>query len=644
LKRAHYSESHVAAKRVKLRILATTDLHMHILPYDYLAGRMDYRWGLANTASLIHDARQDVKNTVLLDNGDFLHGTPIGDLAAEMIGACLPNQIPDTHPMITAMNHLRYDVVTLGNHDFDRGVDVLRKAVEPAGFPIVSANAVTEPGPDPTQDTTFVPPYVILDKEVEDDQNRLHKLRIGVIGFLPPGLLMQNNGNCPVPKTRDIVETARAYIPEIRRNGADIVIALAHSGIGDSNHVPNMENALLPLSRIDGLDAIIGGHSHMLFPCGTSETGEADNMSGTLNGVPTVMPGYWGSHLGIIDLKLKKTGKTWSVEEHDVSLRESGAQKAELPPELTRFDISPASKPVLSSLVGPLHESTLTHMRRSFGRCSCDLDNYFALVGADSATRLVKQAIVDYAMRMKGQVVAEDLPIIASSAPFKSGGFGGPDYYTSVAAGDITLRSISDLYVFPNQIALVRATGSYMRDWLERSVSIFNQVLPGEKRVALKEDTTPGYLLESVFGLTYGVDLSQPARYTTSGSVSGLGAGRIVNLCHNGKSVEEDDEFLFATSDFRVRGGGGYPVISECRIVQTPPATVSDVLRCYVEREEIIDVSLASNWHFTPISQASIRFKSSPLAQGAIDKYPGLNLALLEEQDHDGFSHFEMAL
>ena len=103
---------------VGLRILATTDLHMNILPYDYVADAPSPRQGFAHTARLIHQARAEAANTLLLDNGDFLHGSPVGDVLAQTNGA---DPIREIHPIVAAMRALDYDAVTLGNHDFDHG-------------------------------------------------------------------------------------------------------------------------------------------------------------------------------------------------------------------------------------------------------------------------------------------------------------------------------------------------------------------------------------------------------------------------------------------------------------------------------------------------------------------------------------------
>ncbi|WP_289040283.1 bifunctional 2',3'-cyclic-nucleotide 2'-phosphodiesterase/3'-nucleotidase [uncultured Aliiroseovarius sp.] len=625
------------ATQARLRILATTDLHMHILPYDYLSDRPVEGWGLTNTANLIAEARAEEPNTILLDNGDFLHGTAMGDLMVEQYRAAGGADGPSLHPMIAAMDHLGYDAGTLGNHDFDRGVDVLFDAIEQAGFPIVSANTVVKRAGMTTQDTTLVPPFAMLNRQIVDAHGVVHDIRIGVIGFLPPGSLKLGHNANSSPEIRDIIETAEAFVPYLKARGADVIVALAHSGLGDDTHVPGMENALLPLSRVTGIDAIVGGHSHQVFPEQTAPSVGPDGLSPCLEQVPTVVPGFWGSHLGVIDLTLGRDGAGWQVLSGRAELRKV-ADAASADPRKGQATRG------FPNWFQQLHESTLSHMRTPIAHCRRDLNNHLALVGPDRATRLVQEAMMDHVTRYQAQVLGTDLPVLASSAPFKSGGLAGPNYYTDVRAGLMTLRCLSDLYVFPNELAMIRVTGAYLKEWLERSASVFNQVLPGERGIALKGDCTPGYLLESVLGLTYQIDLSQPARFTPAGGTSGLGGGRIVGLCHRGRAVADDHQFLLATSDFRASGGGGYPVAPIGGVLDAPHLAIRDLLKAYMQQRRVIEVGDDPVWRFAEISGASVCFRTSPRAGRACADHSWLPLRRVMECDEGGFAHYELEL
>ena len=258
----HPFSARAAAGQAHLRIMETTDLHVHVWPYDYYSDRAVDTVGLARTAAHIADIRSEATNSLLLDNGDFLQGNPMGDYIAYERGM----KDGDMHPIITAMNTVGFDASTLGNHEFNYGLDFLMKSLAGANFPIVSANVVKERGASPTADTTLVKPYVILDRELTDGAGEKHPIRIGLIGFVPPQIMNWDRKHLEGNVTaRDILETARAYVPQMREEGADIIIALSHSGIGSADETDLMENASVPLAAIDGIDALVTGHSHLVF-------------------------------------------------------------------------------------------------------------------------------------------------------------------------------------------------------------------------------------------------------------------------------------------------------------------------------------------------------------------------------------------
>ena len=315
----HPFSARAAANQAHLRIMETTDLHVHIWPYDYYADRPRDTMGLARTAAHINQIRAEATNSVLYDNGDFLQGNPMGDYMAYERGM----KEGDMHPIITALNTLNFDASTLGNHEFNYGLDFLMKSLAGANFPVISANVSKELGADPTKDVTLVAPYVLMDKEITDGAGATHKIKIGLIGFVPPQIMnwdrrhLEGNVNA-----RDIVESAKAYVPVMKEAGADIIIALSHSGIAEAQHTEFMGNASVPLAAVDGIDAVLTGHHHNVFPSSTYEGMEAvDAVAGTIHGKPAAMGGFWGSHLGVIDLMLETSGGEWRVVSHSSEAR-----------------------------------------------------------------------------------------------------------------------------------------------------------------------------------------------------------------------------------------------------------------------------------------------------------------------------------
>ena len=166
------------ANQAHLRIMETTDLHVHIFPYDYYGDRDVDTVGLARTASLINDVRAESTNSLLFDNGDFLQGNPMGDYIAYERGM----SEGDSHPIVAAMNEVGFDGATIGNHEFNYGLPFLMNSMAGAGFPLVLANVTLEQGGSITDDVTLFPPYAILDREITDGAGNSHPIRIGAHG------------------------------------------------------------------------------------------------------------------------------------------------------------------------------------------------------------------------------------------------------------------------------------------------------------------------------------------------------------------------------------------------------------------------------------------------------------------------------
>ncbi|KHE72046.1 bifunctional 2',3'-cyclic-nucleotide 2'-phosphodiesterase/3'-nucleotidase, partial [Halobacillus sp. BBL2006] len=302
-----------ASSDVNLRIMETTDIHTNIVNYDYYKDQVTDQFGLAKTATLIHQARNEAENSLLFDNGDLIQGNPLGDYVAKVD----PLQEGETHPVYKAMNLLDYEAGNIGNHEFNYGLDFLNTILKGANFPYINANVYVDDHDDnPTNDENYFTPYKILDKTVIDESGQDRQLKVGVIGFVPPQIMQWDKANLEGKViAKDIVETAKKFVPEMEAKGADIIVAIPHSGFEKAAPSGNDENAVYYLSEVDGIDAILFGHAHKVFPGDSSFEGiaEVDNQKGTINGVASVEPGYWGDHLGVIDLTLSESNGEWLV-------------------------------------------------------------------------------------------------------------------------------------------------------------------------------------------------------------------------------------------------------------------------------------------------------------------------------------------
>jgi len=624
-----------STNQAHLRIMETTDLHVHVHPYDYYGDRPSDRVGLSRVATIVQNIRAEAGNSILLDNGDFLQGNPMGDYIAYERGM----KDGDMHPIVTAMNTLGFEGSTLGNHEFNYGLDFLMKAVAGADFPIVTANVAKTTGATPREDDTLVPPYTILDRTVTDGAGNEHEIKIGLIGFVPPQIMTWDRRHLEGNVTaRDIIETARAYVPQIREEGADIVIALAHTGIGGANEEDMMENASIPLAGVDGIDVILTGHSHLVFPSSTyAETPGLDVEAGTINGKPGVMAGFWGSHMGLIDLLIERDGSGWRIVSHTSEARPIYERNEDRSITALVEDYQPVLDVTMQD-----HEETLAYVRRAVGKTDAALHSYFALVADDPSVQIVSNAQRWYIEQMMQGTSHEGLPILSAAAPFKAGGRGGSDYYTDVPVGDVAIKNVADLYLYPNTVRAVRVTGAQVKDWLERSAGMFNQVEEGAAEAPLLNPDFPSYNFDVIDGVNYQIDLSEPSRFDRDGAVINAGANRIVNLTYNGAPLDASQEFIIATNNYRAGGGGSFPGTGDTVIFEGPD-TNRDVIVRYIVEQGTISPRADFNWRFKPMEGTSVIFETGPAGAKYASELEGMSLEEVGTND-EGFALFRMQL
>ncbi|MFV0292001.1 MAG: bifunctional 2',3'-cyclic-nucleotide 2'-phosphodiesterase/3'-nucleotidase [Paracoccus sp. (in: a-proteobacteria)] len=632
----HPFSARAQAGQAHLRIMETTDLHVHIWPYDYYADKPVDTVGVARTAALVDGVRAEATNSILLDNGDFLQGNPLGDYIAYERGM----EQGQMHPIITAMNTVGVDAGTLGNHEFNYGLDFLKNTLAGVKYPVVCCNVVTVTGETPDQDKTLVPPYTILERDLTDGVGETHPIRIGLIGFVPPQIMQWDRkhleGNV---STRGIVPAAEAWVPKLRAEGVDLVIALSHSGIEALPLDETAENASLALAGVDGVDVILTGHQHLVFPGSDfEEVGGADASTGTLNGKPAVMAGFWGSHMGLVDLLLEREGENWKIAGHTVEARPIYERDADR-------NVVPLVESVVAveESVAAEHQATLDYVRQSVGKTSAPLYSYFALVADDPSIQIVTNAQRWYIKQMMAGTPYEGLPILSAGAPFKAGGRGGPDYYTDVPASDIAIKNVADLYLYPNTIRAVKVTGAQVREWLERSAGIFNQIDRNSVDQILLNPGFPSYNYDVIDGVTYRIDLSQPSRYDSEGVLVNEGAHRIVDLQFDGTPIDPDAEFIVATNNYRASGGGHFPGNDGSTIVFEGPDTNRDIIVRYIVERGTIDPAADGNWSFAPNGGATVLFDTGPKAVEYLADMQQLNIEPVGDGEN-GFTRFRITL
>ncbi|MEL3928655.1 bifunctional 2',3'-cyclic-nucleotide 2'-phosphodiesterase/3'-nucleotidase [Aeromonas enteropelogenes] len=629
---------------VSLRLIQTSDIHSNVLGYDYYQNKEDRKFGLSRTALLIREARAENPNNLLLDNGDLIQGSPLADYIFEQAGeGYLDKQV---HPVFKAMNELGYDAGNLGNHEFNYGLDYLGKVLQGAKFPYVNANVFAADafkrdgeGKIDWSGNKFTP-YLLLERQVTDDKGQQQTVKVGILGLTPPQVLQWDKRHLQGKVVvADMVETANHYIPELRAKGADLVVVVAHTGINAGSYEAMMENAAWHLAKVEGIDALMLGHAHKNFPGDFPNLPEVDNQAGTLSGVPTVMPGFWGNHLGIIDLKLEQVDGKWRVKQSQASLRQIDASEG------SKVDAR------VTELVKADHEGTNQWLDRPLGKITNPIHSFFALVQDDPSVQLVSDAQRRHAEQLqKDGLLKEPYPILSAAAPFRGGRNGITDF-TYVPAGDISLRNVSDLYIYPNTLQVVEVNGATVKEWLEMSAGQFNRVDPASREVQwLVNESFPTYNFDVIDGVSYEVDITQPARYNKEGVKVSEGE-RIGKLTFNGKPVDPAQKFYVVTNNYRASGGGHFPGVDGGNIVHEDPFETREIVAQYLKsrsasKPQGFSPVADNNWHMKALpAGVDVRLYSSPREEAKA--VAGADLAYqstlpMDDEKHLGYAIYRL--
>ena len=610
----------VEGQEVDVRILATTDLHTNLVNYDYYQDKPVENVGLAKTAILIEEAKKENSNTILVDNGDTIQGTPLGTYKAIVN----PVKEGEQHPMYTALQKLGFEVGTLGNHEFNYGLDYLKRVIETAGMPIVNANVV-----DPKTGAYIYDPYKIITKTFVDKTGHKTTVKIGVTGIVPPQILSWDKANLEGKVlVNDSVEAIKNIIPEMRKAGADITLVLSHSGIGDDKYEKGEENEGYQIASLPGVDAVVTGHSHAEFPSGNG-TGfyekypGVDGTNGKINGTPVTMAGKYGDHLGIIDLNLVYKNGKWSVVNSKGSIRKIYTKSKEADERI-------------KEIAKESHEGTVKYVRQQVGTTSAPITSYFALVKDDPSVQIVNNAQIWYAKRELAGTPEGSLPILSAAAPFKAGTRGDATAYTDIPAGPIAIKNVADLYLYDNVTAILKITGAQLKEWLEMSAGQFNTIDPSKKEAQqLINSSYRTYNFDVIDGVTYEYDVTQPNKYDREGKLLHPDA----NLKYQGKDVRPEQEFIVVTNNYRANGQ--FPGVRDASLNRLLGLENRQAIINYILEEKNINPSADKNWRFTDsIKGLDIRFLTADKAKNLLGTDGDVQYLASSEQE--GFGEYRL--
>jgi len=626
--------------RADLAILETTDVHSNVLSYDYYKLKEDDSLGYERTATLIRRARAEFPNTLLFDSGDTIQGTVLADYQALV----KPIGCEQELAVYQAMDTMGYDGGTAGNHEFNYGLGFLSQVTGTpmnvdggrsercAGphFPLVLANVFSARDGAP-----IFKPWTIVEKTVQaytaDGSEISVPLKVGIIGFTPPPIMDWDKQNLEGKVTvSGVVEAAQKYLPELQAQHPDLVVAILHGGLNTAAYTPQMENAGWYLAGVPGIDALLLGHSHTEFPGPRyADLKDVDAKRGLVRGVPAVMANFFGKDLGVIRLSLERKDGRWAVD-HEQS-------RSEVRKICPQKDQCVPADPAIAPLVQQAHEAAIAYVNTPIGQSALDMSSYFADVGNMTALAPVNAAQADYARDelAKSHPELADVPVLSAAAAFRTG-FGGPDDYTDVPAGALTLRSAADLYFYPNTLAAVKTDGAGLKAWLEQSAGRFNRIDPakdGEQELINSRYT--GYNFDQIQGgIHYVIDVSQPR------------GQRITALTFQGKPVDPAQPFVIVTNNYRANGGGHFPGLDGSNIVLAAPDGTREILAKWLEKKQRISAAdlEPTSWNFAPLKTRGPVVFSGAANRLDIAKAAGLNNLRQLKDNGDGTATYTIDL
>ncbi|MEU7863553.1 5'-nucleotidase C-terminal domain-containing protein [Nonomuraea sp. NPDC049141] len=547
-------------KTITVTVMGTSDIHGNGLNWDYYkdaayADSAGNNVGLAKVSTLVNKVRVErgADRTLLFDSGDTIQGTPLAYYYAKVEPITRNGPV---HPMAKAMNAIGYDAVTLGNHEFNYGLPLLATWIHQMKAPVLGANAVSAKTGRPAY-----LPFVIKTMNVKGDK----PVKVGVLGLTNPGVAIWDKANVEGKlRFTDLVESAKKWVPIIRKLGADVVVVTAHagdSGISSYGGDLPVENAsAMVAEQVPGIDAVLFGHAH------NDVAQRFVTNQATGKQVLLTEPSKWGQRLSVIDFQLAKHGGKWTV---------TGKSSTTLNTNTAAED------PKITALLKPQHDATVGYVNKVVAKSSEQLS------AAESPYK--DTPILDYIQQVQVETVKQalpdnQLPVLSIAAPFSR---------TAVfPAGDIRVRDVAGLYVYDNTLLAVKLTGAQIKDYLEYSAKYFNQLAPGDPVDVAKltnAGNTPDYNYDQLSGVSYDIDIAKPV------------GQRITNLSYEGTPVPADKEFVVAINNYRQSGGGGFPHVVGAPVLYNAQVEIRQALIDYATAKGTINPTdfTAANWRLT---------------------------------------------
>lgn len=540
-----------------ISILETTDIHGAVLPYDYIE-KEDISASLASASTYIRQVRDNRDAVVLLDNGDNLQGQP-SVYYYNFVDTLSP------HLMVEALNYMEYDAVTAGNHDVETGHSVYDRLVKEYDFPLLAANAV-----DISTGKPYFKPYHIVRKS---------GIKIAIFGLVTPTI----RNTLPEDlyegiEFRNMLETAKEWMPLIRRKKPDLIVGLFHSGWDNNDsdqrqrYTENENGSAAIAFNIPGFDIIFTGHDHRVAK------EKIVNISGDT--VLILNAGSRAAYIAQADVLLEPLNKR-------------GKYRKIIKGTIVKVD-DHLPDPAFIEKFSANHKEILDYVNEVIGNSSTTVssrDSYFG-----------SSAFVDMIHSLQLEITGAD---ISFAAPLS--------FDVKISEGPVTVGDMFKLYRFENMLYSINMSGAEVLKYLEYSYSLWYNTIsdPGDALLKLRTDSddriilTGGrawlrnnaYNFDSAAGIDYTVDVTKPEGSRVS-----------INNFSDGTLFEENKNYTVAVNSYRGNGGGGHfyegAGIEKNELLSRIIRSTDRDLRYYiigsVREKKHIDPLPLNNWKLIP--------------------------------------------
>lgn len=588
----------VTSAGVKLRLMYTTDIHGQVTDYDYETNKT-VNQGLSRVYTLMKEARKEVgDNYMTFDVGDS-----IMDYATDFIYG---QDSTAKQPVYDAMTKIGYDAVTLGNHDFDYGYEYIVNQLETSGLmkKCILSNVTSAVNGK----YVFGKENTIIEKKVTDEEGNVQTVKVGIFGLTPPSMSSRTESLKSTLTSEDMIVTAKREAALLKGKGADIIIALAHSGYGVEEPANRNANVVYALTKIPEIDVILAGHQHVYYPNSSRDAfykfPGTDRETGLINGKRVIILKNSCAALGVVDLNLKvSSGGNVELESSDYEFRKVTSKVA--------------SDKEIAATMGTWDTKIKSYTSEKIGETADGerWTNYAALLEDTETIQVVHDAEMGYASRYIANNAPQykDYPVISMAKYVKYGSQSAEDYVD--ISGDVTKGMLQYFANYHGYVYIYEITGKQLREYLEWGVSLYQTNYKSKEAtwddMVVSEYINNGVgesILQDAFltnwstfyvwnGIEYVVDNTVEPRYDSTGNQI-ADTNRIVSMTYNGNEITDDQRFVLCTEKI---SSAYNPVTADIQnqVIGKSHDITQNVIRDYLTDKALlgkISVQTDQNW------------------------------------------------